>query len=170
MLPNLLTVSRLLLTPFVIRAILAGQRPTALFLFAVAAATDFLDGAAARHFHTTSTTGAYLDPIADKCLLSGVYLAFGISGIVPWWFVILIFGRDIYILLAVGAFMLFTRVRRFPPSVWGKISTFVQIVTATLVLIGGPASILLWSCAGATLWSGIHYTWRGIRMALAKET
>jgi len=170
MLPNLLTVSRLLLTPFIIQAILTGRRPLALVLFIIAGFTDFLDGAAARWFHSASNVGAYLDPIADKCLLSGVYLAFALSGLMPWWLVILIFGRDIYILLGVGLFLLLTPIRRFPPSRWGKISTFVQIVTAMLWLIGGFPPIVLWTCAAFTLWSGVHYTWLGVQMALAKRT
>jgi len=80
----------------------------------------------------TTQVGAYLDPIADKCLLSGVYLALAWAHLVPWWLVAIIFGRDIYILAAVAVVMLFTPIRGFPPSIWGKVSTFVQICTAVL--------------------------------------
>jgi cardiolipin synthase len=177
MLPNLLTASRLVLTPFVIYAILSGKHALALALFIAAGVTDFLDGAAARHFNSKSDTGAYLDPIADKCLLSGVYLALALAGLMPWWLVGLIFGRDIYILLAAGILLWRTNIRRFPPSVWGKISTFVQIVTATLWLArnvlgitesNGVWSITLWTCAVSTAWSGIHYTWRGLQVFESK--
>src|SRR5262245_38836919 len=105
---NLLTLSRLALTPFIIRSILDGDHARALLLFAIAAVTDILDGAAARRFSFTTQAGAYLDPIADKALLSGVYLALAASHSVPIWFVAIVFGRDLYLLLAVGVLMAFT--------------------------------------------------------------
>ena len=167
-LANLLTLLRLALTPFVIRGILAGDHIFALVLFAIAAVTDVLDGAAARYFALGTRTGAYLDPIADKCLLSGVYLALAMAGTVPLWFVGVVFGRDLYILLAVGVLMLCTPQRKFSPSLWGKISTFVQIVTAVAILSRNSGSnVLLWPCAAFTIWSGIHYTLRSVQEARA---
>lgn len=174
--PNLLTLVRLLLAPVVIAEILLGHHWTALAVFAAAAATDGLDGAAARHFRSTTQTGAYLDPIADKCLLSGVFLALAVAGIVPWWLVALIFGRDLYILLGAATVLFRTSVRRFPPSLWGKASTFVQILTAVswmardalqLQTLDAFARVMLWPCAALTVLSGMHYTWRGLRMARA---
>src|SRR5262244_2762586 len=98
-LPNSLTLLRLLLVPFVILEILAGRHFDALVIFTVAAVTDVLDGAAARRLGSSTSTGAYFDPIADKCLLSGVFLALAMAGLAPIWFVAVIFGRDLYILL-----------------------------------------------------------------------
>src|SRR5689334_10199017 len=100
-LPNLFTLARLLLTPFVIFAILDGRHTSALLLFALAGFTDFLDGFAARRLKLATQSGAYLDPIADKCLLSGVFLALAAARIVPSWVVILIFGRDLLIFAGV---------------------------------------------------------------------
>ena len=160
---NLLTAARIAMTPFVIWSILNGSQRVALLLLAVAALTDFLDGAVARYYSLETRVGAYLDPIADKVLLSGVFLAFGVASVVPWWLVILIFARDIYILLGVGIILALTRIRKFPPSMWGKISTFVQLVTALICLVKHPVfPALLWPCAAFTLWSGIHYTVRSI--------
>src|SRR6185369_4738568 len=168
-LSNLLTLLRLALVPWIFRAILHGEHFTALAVFSGAALTDILDGAAARRFGWSTQVGADLDPIADKCLMSGVFLALALARIVPWWFVAVVFGRDIYILLAVGVLLLFTPVRKFPPSVWGKVSTFVQIVTAILWLasdfleigvLNSLSALMLWPCMAFTLWSGIHYTWR----------
>jgi cardiolipin synthase len=114
--------------------------------------------------------GAYLDPIADKCLLSGIFLAMGAAGNVPWWFVAVVLGRDIYILVAVVAVMALTKVRKFPPSRWGKISTFVQIATAVTLLVENIwkvallqaiSAAMLWVCVGFAIWSGVHYTFRG---------
>jgi cardiolipin synthase (CMP-forming) len=172
-LANLFTLIRLILVPFIIQAIVSGHHGLALELFAGAALTDVLDGAAARHLRLNTAAGAYLDPIADKALLSGVYLALAIGRIVPWWFVFLVFGRDIYILLAAATVLLTTPIRNFPPSIWGKACTFVQILTAVTWMardvletrmLDAFAAVILWPCAAITIWSGIHYTWRGIQV------
>src|SRR5215469_18742552 len=139
-LPNLFTLLRLVLVPFIILAIIQGNHIWALVLFACAAITDIMDGATARHFGLTTQTGAYLDPIADKCLLSGVFLALAVAGLVPHWFVFIVFGRDVYLLLAAGCLLWLTSIRKFPPSVWGKLSTFVQVVTAAIWMIRNWAS------------------------------
>jgi len=169
--PNLLTLVRLLLVPFIIRAILNGQHLLALSVFGVAAVTDVLDGWAARHFGVSSKVGAYFDPIADKVLMSGVFLALALAKSVPWWFVGIVFGRDIYILLAVLIILMLSKKRDFPPSVWGKISTFVQIVTAVVVMAQIPglefSTAILWPCVAFTVWSGVHYTWRGVQVVRA---
>jgi len=172
-LPNLFTLLRLLLTPAVAWGILAGRPVLTILLFALAAFTDYLDGAAARGLGQQSASGAVLDPIADKCLLSGIFLAMAAAGVIPWWFVAIVFGRDLYILLGAGLMLLTTRIRQFPPSIWGKVSTCVQIGTALawmaravihLPLINWLASAGLWICSAFTIWSGVHYTWRGIQM------
>jgi cardiolipin synthase len=108
--------------------------------------------------------------------LSGVFAALAIARIVPWWLVVVIFGRDLLILLGVASVMLFTDIRGFPPSIWGKLSTFVQIVTAVAWMgrnalpfrvLDTVSWLLLWLCAGFTIWSGLHYTWRGVQIARA---
>jgi cardiolipin synthase len=175
-LANCLTLFRLAIVPFIIGAILDGRNVRAIELFALAAVTDVLDGAAARRLRLATQTGAYLDPIADKVLLSGVFLALAVVQTVPWWFVAVVFGRDLYLLTAAGIMMSLTRVRKFPPSVWGKVSTFVQIVAAVVWmakdllgngLLSGLSASMLWLSTAFTVWSGIHYTWRGIQILRA---
>src|SRR5437899_2382940 len=129
--PNLLTVARLLLAPFILWTIASGRHRVALALFVVAALTDGLDGLLARRFRQITAIGAYLDPIADKVLLSGAYLSLAAAGSVPWWLVAVIFGRDVLLLISSGVALVFTKFRQFEPSVWGKASTFVQIACAT---------------------------------------
>jgi cardiolipin synthase (CMP-forming) len=169
-LANLFTLVRLILIPYVIGAILDGRHGRALELFFLAAVTDVIDGTLARSYGMATQVGAYLDPIADKCLLSGIFLAMGATGSVPWWFVAVVLGRDVYILVAVVAVLALTKVRKFPPSRWGKISTFVQIATAVTLLVENIwklavlqaiSSAMLWVCLGFTIWSGVHYTFRG---------
>ena len=166
---NLLTLLRLVLVPFVIHAILDGRHTLALALFATAAFTDILDGAAARRFGLASATGAYLDPIADKCLLSGVYLALALARMVPWWVAAIVLGRDVYILLGAALVRTFTGMGKFPPSIWGKACTLVQVVTGVtwmvrnmlgLPVLDALASAMLWPCAAVTIGSGMHYTRR----------
>jgi cardiolipin synthase len=170
-LPNSLTLLRLVLVPFILAAVLGGQHRLALALFLVAACTDIADGVAARRFGQSTATGAYFDPIADKCLMSGIYLALAAARLVPWWFVALVLGRDLYILAGAALVMRFTPVRAFPPSIWGKASTFIQICTAVVWLtrdaspapwLNSLAAAMLWPAAALTAWSGIHYTWRGL--------
>jgi cardiolipin synthase len=171
-LPNLFTLSRLLLAPVIVGAILNRRAFAALCIFAVAAATDLIDGYLARHFGAATASGAFLDPIADKLLLTGVYLALALAGSVPWWLVCVIFGRDLLILGASAVALVATKLRAFPPSIWGKASTFFQILTAVAFLgrdaFGWPllatfSEALIWPTLALTVWSGIDYGWRGVR-------
>jgi cardiolipin synthase len=166
---NLITAARIVLTPFIAIAILQGRWNLAFGLGIAAGLTDALDGFAARLLHASSRTGAYLDPIADKLLLSVAYLALGLAGAVPWWMVALVFGRDVFILMMCAYGWFFTPVRDFPPSIPGKLSTILQIVAAVAVVNekrGGaiPATPFLWLMVAGTIGSGIHYGWRGWTM------
>jgi len=172
--PNLLSLLRLALVPFAVRAICAGDYRGALAIFATAAVTDALDGSLARHFRCITRVGAYLDPIADKALLSSTYVALGAAGAVPWWLVGLVFGRDLLILALVGAALLVTDYRDFPPNLW-KLSTVVQAVAAVWVIVveafpakGLSSDPMLWAVAAATVWSGLCYLWRALEMARAR--
>jgi len=174
--PNLLTMARLLLAPFIFAAIVNGRHALALALFACAALTDGLDGLLARHFGQITPLGAYLDPIADKVLLSGVFLSLAAASRVPWWLVAVIFGRDLFLLASSGIALLFTGYRQFRPSVWGKASTFVQIACAiawmTQNAVDSPgvhalAEALIWPTASLAVGSALHYSWRGFRFVRA---
>jgi cardiolipin synthase (CMP-forming) len=96
-----------------------------------------------------------------------IYVSLGIAGAIPWWMVAVVFGRDVLILAMAGYGLLFTRLQKFPPSVWGKISTFFQIAAALVVIgarAGIPAPVTLALCLMilATSVSGLHYAWRAI--------
>jgi cardiolipin synthase len=172
-LPNLLTATRLVLTPFVAMAVANGDCRRALVLLAIAGSTDAADGFLARRYGWQTRTGAYLDPVADKLLLTSLYVCLGLSGFAPWWLIGVVVGRDLLILMMVGVALAFTTMRIFPPSIWGKVSTLVQIVGAlALVSVCGfpgvvPAGLvagIIWLIAVATAWSGLHYVVRGIGM------
>jgi cardiolipin synthase len=168
-LPNLFTLARLLLTPFVVLAILNASYGRGLVLFFLAGISDVVDGFLARRLGESTPAGAYFDPVADKILLSAIYIALGIVHAIPWWMVGLVFGRDILILAMAAYGLLFTSVRKFPPSVWGKISTFLQIAAALVVMgardgIPAPVGLALWLMVAGTIWSGVHYLWQGIHI------
>ena len=175
-LPNLLTILRMAMVPVVVYFIVEGRYLLAGWLFGAAAFTDILDGLAARGMGVNTQVGAYLDPIADKCLLSGVFLALGWSRMVPRWMVAIVLGRDLYILLAASACLLWTPLRKFPPSLLGKASTFMQISTVVAWLVRdaygtaplvAAADILMWFAVALAFASGFEYTIRGVRLLRA---
>ena len=166
-LPNLFTLVRLVLAPFVAAAILHGQYGRALVLFFLAGVSDAIDGLAARRMDQSTRVGAYFDPIADKVLLSVIYISLGVAQAIPWWMVAVVFGRDVLILGMAAYGLLFTSIRKFPPSIWGKISTFLQIGAALTVMgsragIPAPVSLALWLMIAGTVWSGLHYVWTAV--------
>ena len=164
------------MTPFIVRAILAQDCVTALVLIAVAGFTDGVDGFLARRFQWQTRLGAYLDPVADKILLTAVYVSLAVAGLAPAWLVVLIAGRDVVILSMVAAALVLTRFREFPPTVWGKINTGLEILTALVLLAGCSAAItfapdvLIWVTAASTAWSGLHYVGLGLRKFIMRRT
>jgi cardiolipin synthase len=166
-LPNLLTTARLLAAPYILYLLWTGSFRTALVWFAIASATDVLDGFLARRLQAGSRLGALLDPIADKVLLSGSFLVLGWKSVIPFSLTIFVLGRDLIILgFAIVALARKTR-RDFPPSVWGKASTAAQVAYVLFAVghEGGLAPIVVvailgWITFGLTIWSGIDYARR----------
>jgi cardiolipin synthase len=178
-LPHLLTLIRLLASPFLAWLLLESRFSEALAGVLVAGLTDWLDGLAARRLHASGRLGVILDPIADKTLLVTLFLTIAYIGLVPAWLVYLAVGRDV--MIAAGALLLriFRGTRRFFPSTLGKISTFFQILLILLVLVHAtyPYNILLWLqnlalalCALFTALSGLDYIRRGFEMSAAPKT
>lgn len=172
-LPNLFTLARLVLAPLVASDILHGRYGRAIILVFAAGFTDVMDGFLARRFQISTNIGAYFDPIADKILLSVIYISLGLAGAMPWWMVAVVFARDVLILAMAGYGLLFTSVRKFPPSIWGKISTFLQIAAALVVMgaragIPTPVMLALSLMLVGTIVSGLNYIWRG--MGLLRKT
>ncbi len=170
-LPNLLTLLRIFLTPVILIALIYQGSVWALGLYALAILTDLLDGFFARRLGQITLLGAYLDPLADKLLVSVVYVALGISGHLPPWLAVLVVSRDL--LLGIGAAVLYFSGlgREVVPSHWGKLSTFLQMITAGGVLLA-PVAGGAWTgvlpglfvlTGGITGLSGFHYVWLGTK-------
>jgi cardiolipin synthase (CMP-forming) len=133
--PNLLTLLRLLAIPFLVHAILARHEEIALIIFVVAGATDAVDGRLARSMNQTTKLGQYLDPIADKLMLSTLFLATTTIGLVPRYVTVLVFVRDAGILAICGGLFFSRTMRDFRPSSIGKLNTLVQVFTMLIVLV-----------------------------------
>jgi len=170
--PNILSAARLIAAPYVFVLLWTHEWKAALVWMAIIGATDGFDGYIARRFNAASRLGAYLDPVADKVLLSGAFLTLGLNGTIPAWLVWLVLGRDAVILLfAIGVLVFTKNGRDFPPSQAGKLSTLVQIVYI-LAVVAAKANYLQmntagfcgWAMVAATGWSSVDYAIRGLAM------
>jgi len=101
MIPNLITIGRLVLVPFVVAMIVQKDWDLAFFAFVLAGLSDAVDGFVARRFDLRSDLGAYLDAIADKALLVSIYVTLAIVGVIPSWLAIVVVSRDIMIVGAI---------------------------------------------------------------------
>lgn len=144
-------------------------------IFAAAAVTDALDGWLARRLNARSNLGMILDPLADKALITAIFLTLAVDRVLPAWFVALVVGRDVWILAMAGLGFLLTTHRAFPPSLWGKLSTIAQMVYLLLMLLNrggldaqgwevGAERVLYWLVAALAAVSGLHYTWIAWRL------
>ena len=132
--PNIITLARILLVPFIVWAIASGQMEVAFGIFVVAGVSDAIDGFLAKRFNMASELGALLDPLADKALLVSIYVALGIWGAFPRWIVILVVSRDIMIVGAVIVSWLFGKPIPMKPLMVSKLNTVAQVLFAALVL------------------------------------
>jgi cardiolipin synthase len=136
---------RLAFLPVFIIAVHYEQYGWALGVLVLAGLSDGLDGLLARELNQRTPLGAYLDPIADKLLLSASYIELALHGKVEWWLAILVLGRDILILVAAAVILITVGYRPFPPSIWGKATTFFEILLIVLIFL-----VALWG--DRTLW------------------
>ena len=132
--PNLLTLMRLFIIPFLLIEILDGHYGNAFALFMLAGISDALDGLLARWLSQKTTLGQYLDPIADKLLLSSLFVVLTHVGLIPLYVTVLVFSRDVGILLIATLLFVTGTLRDFRPSLFGKLNTLVQIVALIAVL------------------------------------
>jgi cardiolipin synthase (CMP-forming) len=133
--PNQLTLLRMIFLPFVITHLVSGRYGWALTLFVLAGISDGLDGLLARALKQQTTLGQYLDPIADKLLLSTTFGVLSILHKIPWKFTVMVFSRDISILLASAVLYAIAGLRDFRPSIFGKANTFSQVLAVFFVML-----------------------------------
>jgi cardiolipin synthase len=163
--PNLITLARLLSVPLIATLILLHHLTPAFYLFALAGLSDALDGFLARVFKARTTFGAYLDPLADKALLIGVYVALARIGLIELWVAILVVFRDVVIVGGILLLFLFNTSIEMKPHILSKINTVVQLSFALFVLaqgavfLGFPAldTFFGYLVALTTVLSGVTY-------------
>ena len=173
-LPNLLTLLRICLAPFLVATILDGNYGLSFGLFVAAGLTDALDGTLARVLRQRSMLGQYLDPVADKALLSALFLVLMHQGLIPVRVTVMVFGRDVGILLVAAILYAAIGRREFKPSIFGKANTAAQVAAVAAVLLHQltktqwPALdpfvaefrlLALDATMVLTVVSGLHYAW-----------
>jgi cardiolipin synthase len=164
--PNQLTLLRMLFLPFIVINLVDGHYLTALLLFVLAGISDGLDGLLARRLHQQTLLGQYLDPIADKLLMSTLFMVLSILHRIPWKYTVMVFGRDIAILITSAVLYTIAGLRNFSPSIFGKANTCAQIAAVFFVMLFQiePArvvwiarTVLLWATFAFTAISWVHY-------------
>jgi cardiolipin synthase (CMP-forming) len=170
--PNQLTLLRLIIIPFIIINIVDGRFGWALGLFVLAGISDALDGLLARLLKQKTLLGQYLDPIADKLLLSTLFPVLSATHKLPWMVTILVMSRDVSLLIVAAIFTLTTSYRDFKPNIFGKANTVAQIATILVVLmdetwdfrwLGVLRQVGIWSTMALTVVSGVSYVLRATR-------
>ncbi len=184
-LANQVTIARMVLVPAFIMLVVSNHPAWALGVFAAAGISDALDGFVARRFGQGTELGAFLDPIADKLLMTAALVVlsipdhpasfphFALQNRFPILLTILTISRDVLIVLIALVIHLATGLTRFPPTIYGKITTVIQVVTVCVILLYNSVQVrstdvvpgLVWLTLAATLTSGFHYIVHAARLA-----
>ncbi|MFP5236703.1 MAG: CDP-diacylglycerol--glycerol-3-phosphate 3-phosphatidyltransferase [Acidobacteriota bacterium] len=166
--PNLLTIARICLAPFLVAAVLDRRFALGFVLFIIAGVTDALDGTLARILKQRTILGQYLDPIADKVLLSTLFLVLTHLNLIATSVTVLVFGRDLAILVIAAILYAAVGRRDFQPSIFGKANTLAQVTAVAAVLLMqfdrdpwvlSLRTLALRATVVFTIASGLHYAW-----------
>jgi len=164
--PNQITLLRLGFLPFFLILVFYDEYRWALVVLVFVALTDAIDGFLARRLHQKSAFGAYLDPIADKLLLSSSFVVLAMAKKIAWWLTIMVLSRDVLLLVVAAVIIIVQGYRPFPPSLLGKATTFFEIALVFFVVFAAaypndraPAFIhyLEYLVAALVTISGFHY-------------
>jgi cardiolipin synthase len=171
-LANCLTLFRILTIPVFLEFLAYHFYWEALLVFAIGGFTDFLDGFVARRMRQQTALGAYLDPVADKLLVTTSFIMLGAMGGIPIWLAVVVVARDVLIVLGYGIIYFLVDERlQVRPSLIGKWSTTVQLLTlaVALLVLHDPRLISGWVLdafvavsALGTVVSGCLYLYRGL--------
>ena len=164
--PNEITLLRLIFIPFVIIAVFDANWTWALGLLIAAGLSDALDGLLARVLKQQTLLGQYLDPIADKLLLSSLFLVLSFVKKIPWKYTVFVFSRDICLVATSVVLYATVGFRDFRPSIFGKINTACQIFAVFFVILSQitdapwiliAVKVFLYATFTFTTISGLHY-------------
>jgi|UniRef100_A0A7V6A6J9 cardiolipin synthase len=178
--PNIITLARILLTPLFIIFLIQKHYHLALWIFVLAGLSDMVDGLIARRWQQRSPLGTFLDPLADKLLMCSSFVTLAIYHHIPPWLAVIVISRDVVLVLGVTLFKLVNFPVVVHPSVAGKLSTAIQVITVFLVLVVTAWNlspnflpVLFWLTGILTTISGIHYIlqalWHGTHAQNGRE-
>jgi len=166
-----LSITRIILIPIFISLLLYSKsfpflKKIAIGVFILAILSDFLDGLVARIKKEKSSIGIVLDPLADKLLLLSAFITlYFLKFNLPLWLVLIVVSRDFLILLGI-VILTFLKIEvSISPSIWGKLTTFFQMMTILVVLSNFSLFVkIFWILTAIfTLISGADYLRRGIK-------
>jgi cardiolipin synthase len=182
---NILTIFRMVMIPLLITLILSNHPVWGFAVFVLAGITDALDGLLARWLKQSSRLGAFLDPTANKLLMTACFIILSIpdhpkslpdyeaANHIPIYLTIVTISRDVFIVMIALLIHLTSGLGSFPPTVLGKLTTATQLITVGTVLLlnalNNPMPILIqglvWLTLAMTLSSGLHYIYHAARLA-----
>jgi cardiolipin synthase len=167
--PNVLSFARLALVPVFLGYLIVGDFIAALVILVISSVTDFLDGFIARRFNQVTRLGQLLDPAADRLYLFAAIVGLAAGGLVPWWLVAVIVGRDVF-LVALGVVLANHGYGPLPVHQLGKVATFALFLGLPVIMLGPafPATEAIAGPAGwaITLWGVFLYWWAGVIYAI----
>jgi cardiolipin synthase len=173
---NQLTILRMIFIPCFVLLLIYGHVRSAILVFIAAGITDGLDGLIARMLQQKTVLGSFLDPMADKLLLTAAFITLTVPSVpviyhIPVWLTITSISRDLLIALASLIIHLQTGHTEFPPSFLGKCTTAGQLITTALVLLANLLSFILpvldalvFATLLVTVASGMHYFYRSVML------
>jgi cardiolipin synthase len=175
-LPNILSLLRILMVPLFVIFLIREMYAAALFIFVFAGLTDGLDGFLARYFNQHTVLGAFLDPAADKLLLTAAFITLAFQQTVPAWLTVVVFSRDVLIILGLATLRFTHTAFEIQPTMLSKVNTAVQLLTIFLVLLefqlSGPIPFresMFWLTGTLTILSGLHYIYLGLAIMQAES-
>ena len=164
-----LTILRMTFVPIFVVFMVYNYLALALAIFLLASITDLMDGIVARKFGQKTALGAFLDPVADKLLLTSSFILLSLDTLeltirIPAWLTITVIGRDVLMVVAVLVISIVKGPKLFLPSIFGKIATVLQLLTVLVVLVANQFTIQLnYLTFILTLVSGVHYMAEGMK-------
>ena len=127
--PNFLSLFRIVLVPVTVIFLIDGSYVKALVIFTLAGITDGLDGFLARVLNQKTILGAYMDPIADKALLTSCFVTLSVLGIIPGWLTVIVVSRDFIILFGISVLFMVSVPFEIKPAFVSKVTTALQLIT-----------------------------------------
>ncbi len=175
---NQLTILRMVFVPCIVILLIYGHPKSATILFLLAGITDGLDGLIARKLQQKTVLGSFLDPMADKILLTAAFVTLTIPSLplalhIPTWLTVLTISRDMIIAVSVLIIHLQTQHSNFPPTLLGKGTTAVQLLLVGVCMIANFETArpvfavfpyVTYTTLAFTLASGLHYAYKSVKL------